>query len=142
VLHEDGKDDKESREHLQPPQPSSTLRARVESGELTFTNGSDADFVFGPGGLYDRTLASAYGSNVILMKGDAGWGDAEATAFASSLPLCTSLWTWWGPPCEAAFWAPFSSFRPSRCNFPPPSTLRTRTPQLAFLAIRTVRTAA
>ena len=70
-----------------PPPPSiAAFREKVKT--LHFTNGADKPVV---AGLYEKMLRAALGGSTELSFDSAGWGDAEAVAFAESLPLCTRL---------------------------------------------------
>ena len=80
--------DKESEKKVPPPPTIAAFREKVET--LHFTNGADAPVV---AGLYEKMLRAALGGATQLTFVNAGWGDAEAEAFAGSLPLCTRLKT-------------------------------------------------
>ena len=78
--------DKEGKKKVPPPPTIAEFREKVE--KLHFTNGADAPVV---ADLYEKMLRSALGGATALSFHSAGWGDAEAEAFAGSLPLCTRL---------------------------------------------------
>ena len=69
-----------------PPPTIAAFREKVKT--LHFSNGADKPVV---AGLYEKMLRAALGGSTELSFHQAGWGDAEAVAFAESLPLCTRL---------------------------------------------------
>ena len=69
-----------------PPTTIAAFREKVKT--LHFSNGADKPVV---AGLYEKMLRAALGGSKELIFMKAGWGDAEAVAFAESLPLCTRL---------------------------------------------------
>ena len=71
---------------LMPPPTIAAFREKVKT--LHFTNGADKPVV---AGLYEKMLRAALGGSKELNFMKAGWGDAEAVAFAESLPQCTRL---------------------------------------------------
>ena len=70
------------------PPPTSIAAFREKVKTLHFSNGADKPVV---AGLYEKMLRAALGGSTELSFMQAGWGDAEAVAFAESLPLCTRL---------------------------------------------------
>ena len=70
------------------PPPTSIAAFREKVKTLHFSNGADKPVV---AGLYEKMLRAALGGSKELTFDSAGWGDAEAVAFAESPPLCTRL---------------------------------------------------